>query len=122
MNRDGFCCTYCGDKEHTQHIHHKKYTGTNPWGALDDDLQTVCECCHSILEYVKKEYLFKTVLKINRIATKTNEVPVLSCYLLDKDNLLNVVVFSYFNNNCNYIISMSEKILKSFLKEFKTLR
>jgi hypothetical protein len=49
FDRDGWTCQLCGDKETTLHAHHKKYTGYNPWDALDDDLITYCEHCHNIV-------------------------------------------------------------------------
>lgn len=46
MDRDEWTCQECGDTTRTLHVHHKKYTGENPWDAPDDDLVTICEVCH----------------------------------------------------------------------------
>lgn len=52
LERDDFTCVYCKDKETTLNVHHKKYTG-EPWEAPDEDLETVCEDCHSSIEDIK---------------------------------------------------------------------
>jgi hypothetical protein len=47
MQRDGFACVNCGDKDSTLHVHHKFYRkGAAPWEYLDDALETLCEACH----------------------------------------------------------------------------
>lgn len=52
MERDKFACVHCRDEETTLNVHHKKYTG-EPWDAPDEDLETVCEDCHSIIEDIE---------------------------------------------------------------------
>lgn len=46
MQRDDFTCTQCKDKTSTLHVHHKRYTGKNPWDYDNADLTTICENCH----------------------------------------------------------------------------
>ena len=48
MERDGFACMCCGDKESELHVHHKRYKG-QPWETKDDDMQTLCVKCHTAL-------------------------------------------------------------------------
>lgn len=48
MERDGFQCIACGDKDSELHVHHKRYRG-QPWEAEDDDMQTLCVYCHMAL-------------------------------------------------------------------------
>lgn len=50
LNRDKFTCKYCQDDKTTLHIHHLEYYG-NPWQADSDKLITLCEHCHSIIEF-----------------------------------------------------------------------
>lgn len=52
LNRDNWSCQFCGDKETTLHVHHKKYNG-EPWKAHNDDLITCCQDCHLIIEHCK---------------------------------------------------------------------
>jgi hypothetical protein len=54
LNRDGFSCCLCGDKETELHVHHKKYY-KEPWNAKDESLQTLCKYCHLLVELSKNE-------------------------------------------------------------------
>ena len=47
LQRDNFTCTLCTDSRTTLHVHHTAYKG-NPWDIPNDQLQTLCEHCHSI--------------------------------------------------------------------------
>lgn len=65
LERDNWTCQLCGDKEITLHVHHLKYSG-NPWDVENDNLITYCQCCHSLIEFLKKEYkgnMMKAVIK-----------------------------------------------------------
>lgn len=48
LERDGFECCNCGDRNSTLEIHHHQYKGwnTNPWDYDDEHLQTLCSKCH----------------------------------------------------------------------------
>ena len=47
LERDGWECQYCGAKDKTLHVHHKKYNkGKPPWEIDDKYLITACEECH----------------------------------------------------------------------------
>lgn len=48
MERDGFACKLCGNKEKTLHVHHLAYT-KKPWDADDKELVTLCESCHTLI-------------------------------------------------------------------------
>jgi len=55
MHRDDFTCVVCGDKESTLNVHHREYiAGRKPWEYENEDLITVCEDCHLLLETLKK--------------------------------------------------------------------
>lgn len=50
MERDEFCCVFCGDKNSTLNVHHKNYRkGAEPWEYDDENFMTLCEDCH---EYI----------------------------------------------------------------------
>ena len=50
MERDGFQCRECGDKETTLNVHHSYYTkGAKPWEYPDESLHTLCETCHELV-------------------------------------------------------------------------
>lgn len=47
MQRDGFKCVECGEKERTLNVHHCYYTkGAMPWDYPGEALRTLCEPCH----------------------------------------------------------------------------
>jgi hypothetical protein len=47
LERDGWACQVCGDKEHTLHVHHKVYEqGKDPWDYDGESLVTLCDFCH----------------------------------------------------------------------------
>ena len=48
MQRDEFSCATCGNAAATLNVHHIKYRkGAKPWEYDADELQTLCENCHS---------------------------------------------------------------------------
>lgn len=49
MERDGWKCLKCLDEKSTLHVHHLSYSG-EPWEAPDDQLVTLCEHCHLLIE------------------------------------------------------------------------
>lgn len=58
MQRDNFCCTWCGNGEVTLNVHHHYYTkGKSPWDYDDSALTTLCEDCHQDIERKKLELL-----------------------------------------------------------------
>jgi hypothetical protein len=48
LQRDGWTCVGCGDTKNTLHVHHLSYNGP-PWCVADDQLQALCQECHSAL-------------------------------------------------------------------------
>jgi len=57
LERDDFTCQGCGDTETTLHVHHKEYVyGRMPWEYDDEELITYCEDCHTIIEWLMKDY------------------------------------------------------------------
>lgn len=56
LQRDGFACQHCGDKESELHVHHTIYTPkTEPWEHESESLITLCTTCHGDVEMIKKE-------------------------------------------------------------------
>lgn len=49
LQRDEFCCNYCGDEESELHVHHHYYVyGKEIWDYEDDALSTLCSKCHNL--------------------------------------------------------------------------
>jgi hypothetical protein len=49
MERDDWKCRLCFAEGQTLAVHHKKYTGENPWDADVQHLVTLCEDCHTAM-------------------------------------------------------------------------
>lgn len=47
LSRDRWTCQRCQDTEETLHVHHRYYSGSDPWDAPDEALVTLCVSCHS---------------------------------------------------------------------------
>jgi hypothetical protein len=47
MERDDWKCRLCFAEGLTLAVHHKRYSGENPWDANLADLVTLCENCHT---------------------------------------------------------------------------
>ena len=52
FQRDNFTCQKCGSTDKTLVVHHFKYTG-EPWDVENENLITVCEICHNVIEGIK---------------------------------------------------------------------
>lgn len=51
MERDGWECVMCGNKEDTLNVHHVVYRkGAEPWEYESKALKTLCEKCHKNVE------------------------------------------------------------------------
>lgn len=55
LARDEWRCQECFDDRSTLHVHHRRYTGSKPWEAPDEDLVTLCEGCHALITALAKE-------------------------------------------------------------------
>jgi hypothetical protein len=56
LERDGFTCRWCFEKEITLHVHHTFYEkGLSPWEYPTDSLVTLCESCHEEASDLQKE-------------------------------------------------------------------
>lgn len=50
MERDGFMCYSCKNKDDTLNVHHLNYRkNEKPWDYEDDELITLCEVCHGVI-------------------------------------------------------------------------
>ena len=90
MNRDYFKCVHCNDEKTTLNVHHKKYTG-EPWEAPNEDLETVCEDCHSVIDVIEdlksvKEIKYLDIFKsINLSGFSLNFVTDKGVMIIDND-------------------------------------
>jgi len=64
MERDGFRCQCCGDKESTLNVHHLRYT-KQPWDTPMDALETLCEPCHKDREDANSKFMLLPSFDVN---------------------------------------------------------
>ncbi len=63
LNRDNYCCRYCGSTKYLK-VHHKYYSRypngnkVMPWNYPDDALITLCWRCHNRVHLTKKIKLY----------------------------------------------------------------
>lgn len=110
LERDGFKCCNCGDKETELQIHHYYYNSDLPWECDDLSMVTLCKHCHWIEEtYKKKGYLIMKTIKNQNLYF---------CYGLNKISE-KIILFFYVNEN-KEVIQLFEVDKNSFyiLKEF----
>jgi hypothetical protein len=56
LERDGFTCQYCSDKDSTLHVHHLHYLpNKDPWEYDNRYLITYCEKCHKDITVFNKD-------------------------------------------------------------------
>ena len=56
MDRAGFACEECGDKDETLHAHHRYYEKDKaPWEYPDDAYECLCETCHNHVHWLIDE-------------------------------------------------------------------
>jgi hypothetical protein len=56
LERDGWKCKLCGNKNNTLHVHHFYYErNKDPWDYPNDALVTLCEFCHEEEPAARKE-------------------------------------------------------------------
>lgn len=112
LERDNWECKWCGDKENTLHVHHKKYAKSgNPWDSPMEDLKTLCCNCHSIEEYFKKCDFVFTILKIDHDWTSDYMVLVKS-----ESNIKSVWFFSGKDGEIEKIACYNSVLIEEMYK------
>lgn len=70
LQRDNFSCVCCGNENKSLQVNHDIYIGFNPWDTPIENLRTVCETCHTILEYFKKRIFTSKTTRNTRFVIK----------------------------------------------------
>jgi hypothetical protein len=127
MERDGFCCTLCYDKDKPLNVHHSFYIkNKNPWDYDDRILVTICESCHKNLknntnrlnyqirkagEFAPFDFFKDLFILFNPFSTNKEKYISLS----------NIMVNMYFHDSdhryCKIFMSFMEKLKKEISKE-----
>jgi hypothetical protein len=106
LERDGWACQICEDKEHTLHVHHKIYEqGKAPWEYDNDSLVTLCQNCHD--DYLDEEKARSLIFK--------NIINMLKKYLF-KDSRYGDIEWGLLNLECQYRYDGHENSPALYLK------
>jgi hypothetical protein len=106
LQRDGFKCKLCGDGETTLHVHHKRYkNGRSPWQYKDEELITLCECCHKFIENTKNISGLNSCSEIYGKCLKSRN-PELRIKLYNYLDLSQIYVF----NKANAVVKVANLI------------
>lgn len=77
LNRDKFTCLLCGDTTTTLHVHHKAYNGLEPWEAGHQELETLCDHCHTAVHYGQQKDF--NIIRVYKAITDNGNA-FLSCW------------------------------------------
>lgn len=106
LNRDEWACKFCGDKETTLHVHHKSYEwGKKPWEYEESNFISLCEDCHDIVEWQKKNDY--TVIGCIALRTKDG----LKSHILATTSDLDIFIFYKHTSNNEGDINGKELIV-----------
>jgi hypothetical protein len=108
LERDGWMCTMCNDKERELHIHHLNYTKENPHDELSENLISVCADCHFVIEFGKKAFPELTIIAIEKHSVTDRN--------LFHIKLSNDIVLILFIDLFNNILSYGAIIVNDFIK------
>jgi hypothetical protein len=65
LERDGWQCQECGDKETMLCVHHRYYeSGKDPWEYPPEALRTLCEHCHKVETVDLKKWQDRLLLEL----------------------------------------------------------
>lgn len=123
LQRDDFACTLCGDKMNELHIHHLKYTG-EPWEAPNEDMRTLCNACHKLVEILKEEFTITAVLK-RQLPEWIEGKPAYHISGVSTDNTLILAVFFSVDESLTVVVKIYEStmgVLSNFYEKNKHIR
>lgn len=90
LERDGFTCQACHDKENTLHVHHIIYfSDSDPWEYPDKLLTTLCENCHAVIKEENRN--LATLIMPHILIHGYDEALDFFCKHL-MDNYLNIII------------------------------
>ena len=79
MSLYDFKCFHCGDDSETLHVHHLRYRNNylgerlKPWEYEDNDLQCLCDTCHTLIHLNQKKICTYMMQNLNSTYKKTKD-------------------------------------------------
>lgn len=101
MDRDEWQCQFCLDKESTLNVHHLEYNG-NPWEANSDQLVTLCEDCHFLVEDTKLPIVKGANLKLKFVLGSGT-----AFFIQNNDGGIKMVIHDTITNSISLNISIT---------------
>lgn len=114
LKKHKFQCQYCRDRESTLHVHHLRYADSrNPWDSPLVDLTCVCNICHMVIEFVKKERI--ECYFIEKSQLRNGEIQLILFSLnICQERCVDIFHFNKESNSLTYKTSINELSLKLF--------
>ena len=111
LNRDNFTCKLCGDSETELHVHHLKYTGSNPENAPNEDLETLCKDCHWAKTFLDKDEYAPLISakKVGKYFITIESDGGMTVFKMENDKLNCFVSFSKNSPVMKELINFSNK-------------
>lgn len=121
LSRDSFMCFLCSDETTTLHIHHEEYfSKTDPWDYPSEKLTTLCEHCHAVVEYCRRNNIEEPE-RIIKARGLPGLVFIFSIYRSENGTALR-----YFDFNSDSIIELGftlpDFLFDNIYEEFNKIR
>lgn len=115
FEKDGFKCCLCQDNTTTLHVHHKSYKqNAEPWEYEIENFQTLCESCHQVIEFFKKEPDLTFIKAIKR--GSTNDKHWLFVHAWDSKRKMDMVeMFTVKGQDVEFLMVLPRPILNDIL-------
>ena len=91
LERDNWCCQWCGTEENTLNVHHLKYSNGDPWDIEDHHLTTLCEDCHEKYPELINRAIENLVDVVKSLGFDVYSIDLLG-YALSKENVADKLV------------------------------
>jgi len=125
LSRDNFTCNTCSNTKKTLHVHHKNYLhGHQPWEYDNDNFNTLCKDCHSLIEFIKKHLVVKYEVILITSKKGTNNLRLFYIYAKELTSNVRKVHFVEEiegDKPYKYWMSLTEKTVPDIQKAFKKI-
>lgn len=114
FERDNWKCCYCNDSATTLNVHHLKYTQHLPHDEPKENLQTVCEDCHMIIEERKKISDTESIIFIKKL-DKPGDCHVRGFLVLNSAG--SIRLFERNKSAINFVFGIKADTLKEIFQQ-----
>ncbi len=122
LERDGFMCQYCQDKEEELHVHHKYYEkGKRIWEYNEDAFITLCKSCHEEETSCMKEVIPEFMNLMKKLFNSSEINDFMISIKFNKSKLPNFVLLNIISRTISGPLSdeLVEKLKNNFFEAIK---